>query len=375
MLELPLVTLGFSASKAPAMNSLATQLPLAPLGAGDLIDRAVRLYRRHLFTLLAIATPPVLVTAAGTILGGIAWRQLFSTGSERALALYVVLGLAGLLLIIGGHLFSMIVMGGTARNLVTHLLWDEPVTMRATYAAVRARFWGLLAATLIVIAWVAISLVVALFGWYSVGIMVMTGAFLLALISPWLAAVCGILGSIVTVAGTLWLFFFMAGRIVYVPQVMLVEGKRVFESVSRSFALARGNVRRLMAMTLFIIFATYSALMILIVPLGWYAYLNGINPSPFSADPWPAWYTIGYSVLEPLSSILLTPVWILGLSLLYVDERVRHEGYDIELLASRHLGELPQLGIESPLGTALSVDPGAHILPSSRSTGSIFKLT
>jgi len=32
----------------PALN----QLPLAPLGAGDLIDRAVRLYRRHLFTLI-----------------------------------------------------------------------------------------------------------------------------------------------------------------------------------------------------------------------------------------------------------------------------------------------------------------------------------
>ena len=34
---------------------------------------------------------------------------------------------------------------------------------------------------------------------------------------------------------------------------------------------------------------------------------------------------------------------MLGLSLLYVDERVRHEGYDIELMASRRLGEIPIL--------------------------------
>jgi hypothetical protein len=34
------------------------QLPPAPLGGGDLIDRAVRLYRRHVFTLIRIAAPP-----------------------------------------------------------------------------------------------------------------------------------------------------------------------------------------------------------------------------------------------------------------------------------------------------------------------------
>jgi len=45
---------------------------------------------------------------------------------------------------------------------------------------------------------------------------------------------------------------------------------------------------------------------------------------------------------------------MLGLSLLYVDERVRHEGYDIELMAARQLGELPNTDVMSPLGTALS---------------------
>ena len=34
------------------------ELALAPLGAGDLIDRAVRMYRRHFLTLIRIAAPP-----------------------------------------------------------------------------------------------------------------------------------------------------------------------------------------------------------------------------------------------------------------------------------------------------------------------------
>src|ERR1041385_9037558 len=132
---------------------------------------------------------------------------------------------------------------------------------------------------------------------------------------------------------------------------MLVEGKGVLEAVARSFSLARGNVRRLMATTLFTTFATNSALMILLIPLSWFGYLNGVDP--MNAAQWPAWYAIAYSVLGPLSSILLTPVWMLGLSLLYVDERVRHEGYDIELMAARQLGELPDVNVSSPLGTAL----------------------
>ncbi|MGH9969354.1 MAG: hypothetical protein ACREBG_16355 [Pyrinomonadaceae bacterium] len=336
----------------------ATQLPLAPLGAGDLIDRAVRLYRRHLFTLIRIAAPPYVVSAIGSVLLTIAWRRGFVTGSGTELALYILVGSVGVVLVAGGYIFSLIVMGGAARNLVTHLLWNEPVSVRATYAAVRSRFWGLLGATLIMVVWVGVSMTVASTGLYMVVLIVLMGAVLFAQIAPiWLAFVAGAIGGLAGTALALWLFFFFVGRVAYVPQIMLVEGKRVFESVSRSFSLARGNVRRLMAMTLFITFALYSALMILIVPLGWFGYLNGVDPSPLNATDWPAWYAIGYGVLEPLSRILLAPIWMLGLSLLYVDERVRHEGYDIELMASRQLVSMPKLDVVSPYAPAISMDP------------------
>lgn len=339
-------------------NFSANQLPLAPLGAGDLIDRAVRLYHRHLFTLIRIAAPPVIVSAVGSVLWTIAWRAIFVTPSGAQLALYILMGAAGVALIVGGHIFSLLVMGGAARNLVTHLLWNEPVSVRTTYAAVRSRFWALLFASVIMLLWIGLSILIAFFGWYMVVIIVTVGAVVFAQVAPtWLSALVGVVGFIAATLVAFWLFFFFVGRIAYVPQVMLVEGKPVFESVSRSFSLARGNVRRLMAMTVFILFATYSALMIFVVPLGWYGYLNGIDPSPWNATQWPAWYAIGYSVLEPLSSIVLAPVWMLGLSLLYVDERVRHEGYDIELMASQHLGEMPKLDVASPFAPAISQGP------------------
>jgi hypothetical protein len=333
-------------------------LPLVPLGAGDLIDRAVRLYRRHLLVLIRIAAPPVFISACGSVLWTISWRGFFATPSDLAFVIYVFLSIAAVTLIVGGHVFSLLVMGGASRNLVMHLLSNEPVLARTTYAAVRSRFWSLLGASVIMMLWLGLAFGVAFSGWYFVVIFVSVGVFFLARWAPvWMSAIVGVIGFLGASALALWLFFFMVGRIAYVPQVMLVEGKRVFESMGRSFSLARGNVRRLMAMTLFITFATYSALMILVIPLGFYGYLNGIDPSPWNGSQWPIWYAIGYSVLEPLSSILLAPVWMLGLSLLYVDERVRHEGYDIELMASQRLQAMPNINVTSPFAPAISTFP------------------
>ena len=343
--------------------NLTPELALVPLGAGDLIDRAVRLYRRHLSVLIRIAAPPVFVSAIGSVLWTISWRGFFSTPSESAFLFYVSIAVTGAALLLGGHIFSLIVMGGASRNLVTHLLWNEPVLARTTYSAVRSRFWSLLGAAVIMMLWLGLAGIVAFFGWYMVVIFVSLGAIVAAQWAPvWLTAFVGVVGFLAASAVALWLFFFMAGRVVYVPQVMLVEGRSVFESISRSFSLAKGNVRRLMAMTFFITFATYSALMILVIPLAAFAWINGITLSPFSAAEWPVWYSILYSVLEPLSSILLAPVWMLGFSLLYVDERVRHEGYDIELMAAQKLGAMPKLNVLSPLAPAISAAPG-RVLP------------
>src|SRR5207253_6473659 len=148
-----------------------------------------------------------------------------------------------------------------------------------------------------------------------------------SLLSAWLVGILWALISVLAVVVGSILFFFLAGRMAYVPQAMLVEGKTVFAAVGRSFSLAGGNVRRLMAMTLFTSFATYSALMLLMIPLGWFGYLNGVDLSPFGSGQ-PTWYSIGYEVMLQCSHILLAPIWMLGLSLLYVDERVRHESYE-----------------------------------------------
>jgi hypothetical protein len=339
----------------------ASRLSLSPLGAGDLIDRTIRLYRRHFLTLIRTAAPPVVGSAVGSVLWTVSMHAIPATESGARLVLYIGMAVVGGLLLMTGNFFFLLVMGGASRNLVMHLLWGEPVAVRTIYRSVRARFWGLVGALLLIGGFGWVIGVIIFVVWFTAVMLAVGGAMLIGGGAAWFGGILAAALFLIISACALFVFFFIVGRAAYVPQVMLVEGRGVFDSISRSVTLARGNVRRLTAMFLFTTFATYSALMLFVVPLGWYGYLQGINPLALTESEWPIWYAIGYQVLTQASSILLAPVWMLGLSLLYVDERVRHEGYDIELMAAQHLGEMPLLpgGELAPLAPAISATPNA----------------
>src|SRR5437879_13532212 len=98
------------------MNGTQGQLALAPLGAGDLIDRAVRLYRRHFLTLIRIAAPPVLVSALGWTLTTIAFRGMSITSSNTRLTLYVLMMLGGFAFIVGVWPVWVVLVGRHARQ-------------------------------------------------------------------------------------------------------------------------------------------------------------------------------------------------------------------------------------------------------------------
>ena len=139
------------------------QLALAPLGAGDLIDRALRLYRRHLFVLIRTAAPPVIIIAAGWMLMSISFRQIFIVSARSDLFWNIFLSFLSVGIMTLGYLLILVVMGGATRTLVAHLLRNDPVTARATYAAVKARFWGLMLASVLILIFVSFMLYAAAF--------------------------------------------------------------------------------------------------------------------------------------------------------------------------------------------------------------------
>ena len=341
-------------------SNIAPELSLAPLGAGDLIDRAVRFYRKYFWTFVLIASPPVVVGTLVSVGWTVAGRQIFSIGAERFSAentfYYIFLWFGSVVIWLAETIATLVVMGGASRNFVRHLLFGDAITFRETYKNTASRLAGLVvASTIITILLGSIGLVIFYFG-------LMIGVLLIALIItvfsfiPIVAFILSVLVGLAVSFGTLWLFFLAASRLAYVPQVMLVEGLGVFAAIGRSAGLASGNVRRLAALFLFTTVAAYSALALLYVPLAWYASANGVELMSFDSEIIPAWYEIAYNLIWQVSFIMLSPVWMVGLCLLYVDERVRHEGYDIELMAAARLGEIPSVpdSYINPLQPALA---------------------
>ncbi len=339
-------------------------LSLAPLGAGDLIDRAVRFYRRNFLTFIFIAAPPIVIGMTVSVAWTFIGRQLFVVGNDPnsiEYALYYLFVFLGTAIIwFTETSATLVVMGGASRNFVRHLLFGEPMSFGATYRNVRERLGGLIvASTLITFLLATFGTAILYFGFFLIVVAIMAVVAAIGELVPVVAFIVALAASLVIGYATLWVFFLAASRLAYVPQAMLVEGQGVFAAIGRSASLAGNSVRRLAALFVFTFVAAYSALAILYVPLAWYASLNGIEIFASDADLVPAWYEVGSNVIWQISLILLSPVWTIGLCLLYVDERVRAEGYDIELMAAARLGDIPGVPAtySNPLQPALATPP------------------
>jgi hypothetical protein len=318
------------------MNALE-QFSLAPLTAGDIIDRAVRLYRQHFLVFLRIVLAPSLIAYAGGILWALGLRNFsFERGDQRLLLTLGLMALGGLLWLTGKALFLML-LGGAARGLVWHFFDGRPLTARAAFAAVRERWPSLLGATLLV----GFLLLMVLGGAYlivsfALVFYVLLAAWLLSGLPGWMQTLVHVVFGAVIAAGVVVLLLLTYARVVYVPQALMVEGKGVGEAITRSLRLAKSELRRIGALVLFQICVALSLYWLLMIPLGWYGYWNGVELDFFSAHT-PLWFNIAQQTLAQIGEILIAPIILLGFTLLYLDTRVRNEGFDVELLANRIL--------------------------------------
>lgn len=317
------------------------QIALAPLSAGDIIDRAVRLYRLQLLAFIRIVLPPTLLAYAGSILWTMGWRNLsFEYGDWRMFLMSSAVVLGGLMWVIGKAGFLM-VMGASARALVFHFFKGTPVLARDVYRAVRERFWGLLGATIMLaIFTIAIVFMGYLIFGLTIAVYMLAVLALTPLLPNWLMMLMHFVFGVAYVAALIACGLIAYARVVYTPQAMMVEGKGVFEAFGRSFTLAGREFKRIGAVLLFQLWVAAALSALLLVPLGWYSYFFGkarVSLWNFFDGNGPLWFSIAEQTLTQIGEILIAPIVLLSFTLLYLDSRVRKEGFDVEMLANRVL--------------------------------------
>ncbi len=310
---------------------------LTPMSAGDIIDRAVRLYRRHFLVLLRVVIAPSLVSYVGGILYTAGSRNFSLERGDTRTIVTALMVVGGILLYIAGKVVFFALLGGISRALVNYFAWGAPLRARSVFQTVRARWWQMIGASIVVL-FLLVGVIMMTYMLLLMVVLIYAGAttWLLMGLPVWIQVITHSVFALIGLAGLLVIGLLVYGRIVFIPQALMVEEKSVFSAVARSIALAGSDVRRVGAILLFQIYVAWSLVLLLLIPLGWYGYFNGIDVNPFGGTA-PLWYNIAQQTLTQLSEILLAPIAMVSFTLLYLDVRVRREGFDVELLANRQL--------------------------------------
>ena len=313
---------------------MATFTILEPMSTGDVIDRAVRLYRRNFASIIGIVAIPTLVGYLSSMMFWYGYTSLLSsaTNTTRVEAESIVMLTLGSL---GYPIYMFLLLAtvaGLSRTVGDHLMMGESITLRKSLTAVWKRRGNIVLLALLLLAlliglYTALSIVVivlVLFGSLIAGVMVA------AQLPQWATVTLVATLTLAFLAAAIFLVCQIVARVVFMPQVVMIEGESAGSALARAIRLGKGNWHRVGAILLFTYFVSLSMLSAMTLPVIAGLYLAGYSMSEVFVSP--GW-TIVYTSFSDISSLLALPIWIVSFTLLYFDSRVRKEAYDLELLA------------------------------------------
>lgn len=306
---------------------------LRPSTLGEILDRTASLYRSRFLVFFGIASVPagvVLGFAGAAMLVLLSWAGAAKAGrpdlASQAVAGIVVLAFVGLAmpLLIGANALS----GAALCHATNSLLTGENVTVSATFKAVWKRGWQYVGLYLLLGLIIAVAPVVAFM--VMVG-MAAIGAAAGGAAGVGLAALSGILTFFVFAGGGVYAVWMLLRLCLAFP-VSVVEHASVGDAIKRAWSLCVGTRWRMLVMFLLGMALSYIASLLLMVPLFLaIAFIPGLN-NPQQAQVLGTVMMIGMYGASFAVQALTMPVYGIALVLFYYDQRVRHEGFDIEFL-------------------------------------------
>jgi len=272
---------------------------LKPLSMGQLLDRAIRLYRNNFLLFIGIVTLTQIPASAFAVLLVIVTTNpaFIETFSGELFPL-----MAGLVAFVVGIVSALITQIGTAAltRAIADIYLGETIGILEAYRKIGNSWLTLIGATIL-----SGIMMAALFIFFFIPCI------------GWAAAIPGF-GLIM---------FFTLAVIPLIAPVIVLEGKGAASAISRAWNLAR---QRFWWVFGFVIILTIFAQLVVTGPvaLSQIALLSILNTTNQTL----------IAVLQQLVSFLLSiiylPIQLTCITLLYFDTRVRLEGFDLALLAA-----------------------------------------
>lgn len=261
--------------------------PLRPLSLGELLDRTFSLYRGNFTLFVGIAAVAYLPLFVIRVVAGLAQVSSLKDLKPGATATVIVASLITVVF----YLASVAAAQAATVTAVSSVYLGNSTTVGSAYGRVR----GMILRVVLVM----------------IGMGIGIGIGLLLLIVP---------GIILTLMWALTI------------PIVVLENADLFEALGRSRDLTAGHRGRVFLIILLFATLTYLFSLLWEIPLiAWIAIkgVEGMQRAILSPG-----FTIASNAMNFVTESLLTPLMTIAFSLMYYDERVRKEAFDIQLMMS-----------------------------------------
>jgi hypothetical protein len=256
---------------------------LRPLSLGELLDRSFFLYRKHFALFVGIVALPHLILLTFQLLGVAIGTQRGGTFS----ALFLIWGFGSLIIQLG---VTAAAQGATVVA-VSNVHLDREATIATSFAGIKGRI-------------LSIALIM-------IGVGLGIGFGFLFLIIP---------GIILALMWSL------------VIPVAVLEDTGLGDSMSRSSVLTKGSRLRILVIYILSLFLLVTITWLWELPM--FAAIGMFATRAHHPAVVPLWSQIVIPVCSFLSLCLVTPLITIALSLVYYDQKIRKEAFDLHHMMS-----------------------------------------
>jgi hypothetical protein len=323
---------------------MTAQPHLRPLSITDILDAAFRLYRSHFLPfigIVALLQIPITILQAAVqwILGGRAMLDLIQFSRRPPVptpgqsifdtfpfAAFVTLYVVTLSVGIVQYLVVNTLISGALSRAISASYMGKAISILESYGMGWRRFLSLVVASLVPLLLslvVIVPIVACIFG----GVFVLSSGNEQANV---FAGIAGVLGAFAFAAVVTILLFVLYLRFLLGTQIIVLEGAGPIEGLRRSWDLTKGGFWRTFCLVLLMGIIVYfvSGLPGSMVSFA-LSFASGDDISQLMRNQ-----AITLFVTQ-IGQIIALPLQFAVFTLLYYDQRVRKEGYDIELRAQQ----------------------------------------
>jgi uncharacterized membrane protein YwzB len=313
----------YDATLTPREKMASMDSALRPMSTSQVLDRTFHLYRNHFLLFAGIsALPPAVLLLAQfgfVLLTAIAAPKLDFFLTEAAFVLVII---AIVVAYLAAHAFAI----GATVYAVSQVHLGQAATIRESYRVIRPMVWRIVRIVLtIAVRFTGASAAAVAVG--AIGVYMMTG-FSRTGPDPIVGWVVGLLTLVAVIVCVIWALRLYCSYQLAVP-VCVLEKRGAADCLKRSRFLSKGkSVQRILLVLFLSAILTYILSLVFSLPVIILAVVSAADKIDGLAVPITIWqYLAGF-----FAGTIAGPIVTIALALLYYDERVRKEAFDLQLM-------------------------------------------